>query len=433
MTSDSLVVVGLNHKTAPVGLLERLAIPEEMLPKALHHLTTYEHLLEGAILSTCNRLEVYAVATKFHGGAQDLRNFIAEFCHAAPEEFADHLYTYHDDAALRQLFRVAAGVDSLIVGESEILGQVRRALQAAADEGAAKRVISAAFTRALRVGKRVRTETAIGRNPASISSAAVELAKTAFPTRSLRGKTVAIVGAGKMGRLAARALGDAGANDVSVLNRNPERARELADLVGGRARGLEDLEGTVATSDILICSTTAPTMVIDRPLVERALDVRTSNDPLIIVDIAVPRDVDPSVAELPGVTLWDIDDLHAVVRSTVDGRSVEVVKAETVIDDETAGFLEWQRAASIGPAVAALLEKANSIRKSEVDRASGRLKELTADQHDAVDQMSRRIVAKLLHTPVSRSKELADSKQGQQYLDALRVLFDLDDEEPATD
>jgi glutamyl-tRNA reductase len=433
VTSDCLVVVGLNHKTAPVDLLERLAISDEMLPKALHQLTTYEHVLEGAILSTCNRLEVYAVATKFHGGAQDLRNFIAEFCHAAPEEFADHLYTYHDDAALRQLFRVAAGIDSLIIGESEILGQVRRALQTATEEGAAKRVIGAAFTRALRVGRRVRAETAIGRNPASISSAAVELAKTAFPSRSLRDKIVAIVGAGKMGRLAARALADAGVDDVSVTNRTAERAKALADLVGGQPRGLEDLERTVASSDILICSTTAPTMVIDRPLVENALRVRTTNDPLIIVDISVPRDVDPAVGELPGVTLWDIDDLRAVVRSTVDGRSAEVERADAVIESESAGFLDWQRAASIGPAVAALLEKANSIRRSELDRASGSLKELTADQHEAVDRVTRRIVAKLLHTPVNRSKELADSNQGQQYLDALRVLFDLDDEDTVTD
>jgi glutamyl-tRNA reductase len=395
----------------------------------LHQLTTYEHILEGAILSTCNRLEVYAVATKFHGGAQDLRNFIAEFCHAAPEEFADHLYTYHDDAALRQLFRVASGIDSLIVGESEILGQVRRALKHAIEEGAAKRVVGAAFTRALRVGKRVRTETAIGRNPASVSSAAVELAKTAFPSRSLRDKTVAIVGAGKMGKLAARALADAGAHDVSVLNRSAERAEALADLIGGRALGLEELERTISQVDILICSTTAPTMVIERSLVEGALRARDSNDPLIIVDISVPRDVEPSVAELPGVTLWDIDDLHAVVRSTVGGRSAEVVKAEAVIDTESARFLDWQRAVSIGPAVSSLLERANAIRESELARASARLNELTPEQHAAVDQVTRRIVAKLLHSPVNRSKELADSKQGEQYLDALRVLFDLDDDE----
>jgi glutamyl-tRNA reductase len=310
---------------------------------------------------------------------------------------------------------------------------VRRALQAAAEEGAAKRVVTAAFTRALRVGKRVRTETAIGRNPASISSAAVELAKTAFPSRSLRDKTVGIVGAGKMGRLAARALADAGVDDVSVTNRTAERAKALADMVGGRPRGLEDLERTVASSDILICSTTAPTIVLDRPLVENALSARASNDPLIIVDISVPRDVDPSVGELPGVTLWDIDDLHAVVRSTVDGRSAEIAKAEAVIDAESAGFLEWQRAASIGPAVASLLDKANAIRKTELERASGRLADLTADQHAAVDHVTRRIVAKLLHTPVRRSKELADSKEGQQYLDALRVLFDLDDEDAASD
>lgn len=428
MTSNCLVVVGLNHKTAPVDLLERLAVSEERLPKALHHLTTYEHLLEGAILSTCNRLEVYAVATKFHGGAQDLRNFIAEFCHAAPEEFADHLYTYHDDAALRQLFKVSAGIDSMIVGESEILGQVRRALQHAVEEDAAKRVIGAAFTRALRVGRRVRTETAIGRNPASVSSAAVELAKTAFPSRSLRDKTVAIVGAGKMGRLAARALAQAGAHDVSVLNRSSERAEALADLVGGRAMGLEDLERTLSSVDILICSTTSPATVIDHDLAERALAVRTSNDPLIIVDISVPRDVDPEVGKLPGVTLWDIDDLHAVVRSTVHGRSSEIAKAEALIDDETAHFLDWQRATSVGPAVTALLEKADAVRQSELARASARLGDLTPDQREAVEQVTRRIVGKLLHTPVARSKELADSKQGQQYLDALRVLFDLDDD-----
>ena len=269
--------------------------------------------------------------------------------------------------------------------------------------------------------------------PLSISSAAVELAKTAFPSRSLRDKTVAIVGAGKMSQLAARALADAGVHEVSVTNRSAERAKALADLVGGQPRGLDELEGTVASSDILICSTTAPTIVLDRPLVEGALKARTSNDPLIIVDIAVPRDVDPSVGELPGVTLWDIDDLHAVVRSTKDGRSVEVEKAEAIIDAESAGFLEWQRAASVGPAVASLLDKADSIRKAELERASGRLHDLTADQHAAVDQATRRIVAKLLHTPVRRSKELADSKQGQQYLDALRVLFDLDDDEVLTD
>jgi glutamyl-tRNA reductase len=428
VTSNSLVVVGLNHKTAPVDLLERLAVSDEKLPKALHHLITYEHLLEGAVLSTCNRLEVYAVATKFHGGAQDLRNFIAEFCHAAPEEFADHLYTYHDDAAVRQLFRVAAGVDSMIVGESEILGQVRRALQLAEEEGTAKRVIVAAFTRALHVGKRVRTETAIGRNPASISSAAVELAKTAFPSRSLRAKTVAIVGAGKMGRLAARALAEAGAHSVSVLNRSSERARELADLVGGRALGLGDLSETLSSVDILICSTTAPATVIDRELVAGALRQRASNDPLIIVDIAVPRDVDPGVGELPGVTLWDIDALHGVVQSTVHGRSAAIEKAESIINAETSRFLEWQRAVSVGPAVSLLLERADSIRDAELQRASARLKDLTDDERGAVEQVTRRIVAKLLHTPVTRSKELADSKQGQQYLDALRVLFDLDDD-----
>lgn len=428
MTSDCLVVVGLNHKTAPVGLLEHLAISDEMLPKALHQLTGYEHVLEGAILSTCNRLEVYAAASKFHGGAQDLRNFVAEFCHAAPEEFADHLYTYHDDAALRQLFRVAAGIDSLIVGESEILGQVRRAQQVAMEEGAAKRVVGAAFARALRVGRRVRSETAIGRNPASVSSAAVELAKTAFPSGSLEGRTVAILGAGKMGRLAARALARAGAAEVKVINRSIESAEALARLVGGRAAGLEELESTLAATDILICSTTAPAVVIDRGMVAGALHRRAAGTPLTIVDIAVPRDVDPAVGALSGVTLWDIDDLQGLVRSTVDARSVEIPKAEAIIDAESAAFLDWQRAASVGPAVAGLLERADAIRIAEIDRASAQLQDLSSEQHAAVDRVTRRIVAKLLHGPIDRSRELADSNQGRRYLDALRVLFDLDDD-----
>ena len=433
MTTDPLVVVGVNHRTAPVGLLERLAISEEAIPKALHQLMTYEHVLEGAVLSTCNRLEVYAAATRFHGGAQDLRNFIAEFCHVAPEDFGDHLYTYHDEGALRQLFRVAAGVDSLIVGESEILGQVRRALHAAVEQGTAKRVVATAFTRALRVGKRVRTETAIGRNPASVSSAAVELARTAFASRSLTGRTVAIVGAGKMGRLAARALAQAGARDVSVLNRSPESAQALAGLVGGQPGGLDQLEPVLASSDIVICSTTAPSTVIDRAMVQRALEERPAGSPLTIVDIAVPRDVEPSVRDLPGVTLWDIDDLQKVVRSSVDTRSAEIGAAEAIIDSESAAFLAWQRAASVGPAVAALLEKADAVRSSELERASRRLGPLTADQQAALEQMTRRLVAKLLHAPVTRSKELADSKQGGQYLDALRVLFDLDEQDPLSE
>ena len=423
----SIVVVGLNHKTAPVDVLERLSIADERLPKALHQLSTYEHVLEGAILSTCNRIEAYAVVSKFHGGAQDLRNFFAEFCHIAPEDFADQLYTYHDEGALRHLFRVAAGIDSMVVGESEILGQVRRAYQRAADEGMIHRVLGAAFRQTLRVGKRARTETSIGHNPVSVSSAAVELARRAWPDGSLDGKKVAIVGAGKMGRLAAQALKASGAGDVTVVNRSEERGRDLAETFGAVSRSFGDLVPVLAESDIVICSTTSPQTVIDRPLLEGARQ-GAGGRPLFVVDIAVPRDVDPAVADLPGVVLRDIDDLRGVVEGAVGARMGEVGRVEELIAEELDRFSQWQRSTEIAPTAAALVEKADGIRAAEMERIAGHLAAMTPEQRDAVDHLSRRMVAKLLHAPLKSARDLAGSKQGQLYLTALQELFGLSDE-----
>lgn len=423
----SIVVVGLNHKTAPVDLLERLSISEERLAKALHQLATYEHVLEGAVLSTCNRIEAYAVVSKFHGGAQDLRNFFAEFCHVAPEDFADDLYTYHDEGAMRHLFRVAAGIDSMVVGESEILGQVRRAYQRAADEGMVHRVLGAAFRQALRVGKRARTETSIGHNPVSVSSAAVELARRAWRDGTLEGKKVAIVGAGKMGRLAAQALGASGAGDVTVVNRSEERGRDLAETFGATSRPFEELEDVLRTSDIVICSTTSPQTVIDRSLVERARRGRDAQ-PLFVVDIAVPRDVDPAVGSLPGVVLRDIDDLRDVVEGNLGARLGEVGRVEELIAEELDRFSQWQRSTEIAPTAAALVEKAEALRAAEMERIAPHLETMTQAQRDAVDHLSRRMVAKLLHAPLKTARDLAGSKQGQLYLTALRELFELSDE-----
>lgn len=423
----SIVVVGLNHKTAPVDLLERLSISEERLGKALHQLATFEHVLEGAILSTCNRIEAYAVVSKFHGGAQDLRNFFAEFCHVAPEDFADDLYTYHDEGALRHLFRVAAGIDSMVVGESEILGQVRRAYQRAADEGMVHRVLGAAFRQALRVGKRARTETSIGHNPVSVSSAAVELARRAWPDGTLDGRAVTIVGAGKMGRLAARALAASGAGDVTVVNRTEERGRDLAETFGATSRPFEELEDVLRDSEIVICSTTSTQTVIDRSLVERARRGREA-EPLFIVDIAVPRDVEDEVGTLPGVVLRDIDDLRGVVEGNLGARLGEVGRVEELIADELDRFSQWQRSTEIAPTAAALVSKADAIRAAELERIAPQLASMTQEQRDAVDHLSRRMVAKLLHAPLKSARELAGSKQGQLYLNALRELFELSDE-----
>ncbi|MFN2389563.1 MAG: glutamyl-tRNA reductase [Actinomycetota bacterium] len=423
-----LIAVGLNHKTAPIGLLERLAIADEQLPKALHELDNREHLLESVVLSTCNRIEIYAAATKFHGGAQDLRNFLAEFCHVAPEDFVDHLYTYHDEGAVGHLFRVVSGIDSMIVGESEILGQVRRAFQTAVQEGAARRVLGAAFRQALRVGKRARTETAIGRNPISISSAAVDLARRAFEGGSLEGKKVLIVGAGKMGHLAARALAASGATDVTIANRTEERARALAHIFDARSVGLEDLGAALTGADIAICSTTATETVLSRDVVARAAAARGGRPPLLVVDIAVPRDVDPAAASIEGVILRDIDDLRGVVESGLGSRLAEVAKVESIIAAEIQRFVGWERATQIAPTVGALVDKAESIRASEVRRAVPGFEGLTAEQRAMVDQLTKRIVAKLLHAPIDKAKELASSKQGDVYRVALRELFELDDE-----
>ena len=423
----SIVVVGVNHRTAPIELLERLAISEEQLPKALHQLDTYDHILEGVILSTCNRVEVYASVSKFHAGTQDVKNFISEFCHVAPEDFADLAYTYHDEGAMKQLLRVASGIDSLVVGESEILGQVRRAFQSARDEGTLHRVLEAAARYAMQVGKRARAETAIGRNPVSVSSAAVELARRAFEDRDLSSKSVAILGAGKMGRLAAQALAQSGASDITVVNRSDARAAELASLFRAEARPLEDLPSVLARTDILISSTTATQTVVGRELVTEAVTQRAGR-PLLIVDIAVPRDVDPSVADVEGVFLRDIDDLKSVVAAGLGSRLAEIGKVEAIIDSELARFVEWERSSEVDPSIAALLTRAEELRSSEVEKLLGRTKSMSEQDRAAVDRATRRIVSKLLHDPIEKTRRLSASKQGHVYAAALRELFGLDDE-----
>ena len=423
-----IVVVGVNYRTAPIDLLERLAISEEEMPKALHQLDTCDHVLEGVIVSTCNRVEVYAAVSKFHAGTQDVKNFISEFRHVAPEDFADIAYTYHDEGAIKQLLRVASGIDSMVVGESEILGQVRRAFESAREEGTSRRVLGAACRSAMRVGKRARTETAISRNPVSVSSAAVELARRAFEDRNLAGKKVAILGAGKMGRLAARALHASGATDITVVNRTEERAREVAEIFDAAPRALEDLPSVVANVDILISSTTASQTIVDRELVEAATADRDL--PLLIVDIAVPRDVDPAVSDLRGVFLRDIDDLKSVADEGLGNRLAEVGKVEAIIDAELSRFLEWERSSEVGPSIADLLAKAEEIRGKEVERMLGR-SSLSDKDREAIDRMTARIVSKLLHVPIEKVRNLASSKQGHVYATALRELFGLDDESSA--
>jgi glutamyl-tRNA reductase len=419
-----VVVVGVNHKTASLELLERLTIPLERLPKALHQLGNYEHILEGVVVSTCNRTEVYCVTSKFHGGVGDMRNFLGEFCHLAPEDFADALYTYHDDAAIRHLFRVAAGLDSMILGESEIQGQLRRSFGAALEEGLAQQVLGAAFRSALRVGKRARTETSISRNPVSFSTAAVDLARR--EVGDVAGKAVTIVGSGEMARLAGQAFAAAGAGRLTVVNRTQERAHELAAALGATPRTFDELEKVVGQSDIVVSSTTAVEPVVHPDVVSAALAARGGHSPLVAIDMAMPRDFDARVADLPGVVLRDISDMRDIVELSMGSRLAEMQAVDRIIAAELERFLEWERSGDAGPTASALVQKAEAIRSAEVkrlERAS-----LTTEQQEAVERATKRIVAKLVHTPLTRAHELAGSKQGYVYLSAIRELFDLDDE-----
>ncbi|HUF84439.1 MAG TPA: glutamyl-tRNA reductase [Acidimicrobiia bacterium] len=423
----SLVVVGLNHRTVPVELLERMAVPPSALPKALHGLTQREHLAEVVLLSTCNRTEVSARYTTFHPAVQDVLDFLADQSAIDPDEITDHLYTYHDDAAVAHLFGVAAGVDSMIVGEAEILGQVREAWLVAEREGTTGQLVSRVFRQAIAVGKRSRTETAIGRNPASISSAAVAVAGERLG--SLEGRRVLVLGAGDVGEGLAIALGGAGVDEVVVANRTPEHAAALARRVDGRAITLDEVPSELGRADVLLASTAADSVLLERSDFERVMEDRGGRA-LLVVDVAVPRDVDPGVAQVFGVTLLDIDDLKAFAEQSLQQRRQEIGKVREIITAELDRFRVEHSAREVAPLVAALRDRGESVRAAELERFRGRLDGLDSRARDAVEALTRGIVNKLLHDPTVRVKDAAGSPRGDLYADALVELFDLTEPPP---
>jgi glutamyl-tRNA reductase len=414
----SFIVVGLNHRNVPLDLLERMTVPEERLPKALADLVSREHLTEAVVLSTCNRTEVYASAERYHGAMGDIRNSLSEITHVAPEAFADHLYAYHDVAAIAHLFSVAGGLDSAVIGESEILGQVRQAWEAATAEGAAGPGLHLLFRHALEVGKRVRTETGIGRSMTSISSAAVALA--AEQLGSLQGRRVLVLGAGDMGEGMAVALAAGGA-EVLVANRTAERADTLAGRVGGRSVPLFELPDALAEVDVLLTSTGAQSVIVEHGEVAEIVERRTGRE-LLIIDVAVPRDVDPAAAELPGVTLLDMDDLRAFADRGVAERRREATKAHDIVDEEVSRFRELSTARQVAPVITAIREHVEQLRAAESERLG---RKLTDAERAAVDTVTRSVVAKLLHEPTVQLKDAAGTVRGERLADALRELFGL--------
>jgi glutamyl-tRNA reductase len=418
----SLVAIGLNHRTAPLELLERMAIDAARMPKALGDVATRANLSEAVVLSTCNRIEVYAVAERFHGGFDDVRDFLAESAFLAPEDFADHLFVWHGEEAVAHLFEVAAGLDSAVLGESEILGQVGDAWHVAREEGATSASLNLLFRHALEVGKRVRTETGIARGITSLSQAAVALA--ADRLGGLAGRRALVVGAGDMGDGMAMALARSGVDELLVANRSAGPAEALAERAGGRAISLFELTDHLAGVDLLLTSTGASSPVVEHADVLRAMEQRPDR-PLLVIDIAVPRDVDPAVGTIPGVTVLDMDDLRAFAAAGAAGRQAEAAGARAIVDTAVERYLDEVSARGAVPVIRSLRDRAESVRQAELDRVAARLAGLDDQQRDAVEAATRAIVAKLVHEPIVRVKDAAGSAKGDRLADSLRDLFDL--------
>jgi len=416
----SLVLIGISHRVAPVELRERVALGIDEAAALARELA--EAAGEAVCLSTCNRTELYLAGEEtLPDAAARAVTALTERAGLEETDLRAVLYRLEDEAAGIHLFRVAAGLDSMVPGEGEILGQVRDAFEA----GTTGPLLDRLFSQAIHAGKKVRTETAIAESPASVSSAAAALAEQVFG--DLGGCRVLLVGAGKIGELAARNLVSRGAEIAAVANRSLDKAAEFADRFGARAVTLEDAAGELARVDVVLSSTSAPGHVLTRTDVERALPQRKGR-PLFLIDIAVPRDLDPAIHELDGCYLYDIDDLESVVAQSLAGRRREAGRAEEIVLDEAERFRAWQASRDVVPAIASLRALAEQIRESELERARTRLDRLTEAERRAVEAVTSRIVDKLLHGPTVKMKEAAAGADGAVYADALRHLFGLGDD-----
>ena len=418
-----LALVGISHHRAPVELRELVALPSEEARSLAGRLAARTG--EAVCLSTCNRTELY-LATEDAGRAED--DSAAELVGRSglgSGELLPLLYRLGDEAAALHLFRVAAGLDSLVPGEGEILGQVR----AAYEGGAPGPLLDRLFRQALHVGKKARTSTAIGESPASISSAAASLAEQVFDR--LDGRPVLLVGAGKVGETTARALVARGATIAYVASRSPERARDLVGRFGGEAVELNGVEGALERVDVVVSCTAAQGIVLGRAEVAAAARARKGR-PLFLIDIAVPRDLDPAIRELDGCYLYDIDDLESVVAESLAGRRREAVRAEEIVVAEAERFRAWQASLDVVPAITSLRRRAEEIRIAELAKAEGRLEGLSDAERRTVDSVTAGIVNKLLHLPTVRLKEAA-AAEGPLYADAVRHLFGLGDDGPRSD
>jgi glutamyl-tRNA reductase len=417
----SVLAVGLSHHTAPVPLLERMSINADDVAKVLHELQDSTYVAESLVLSTCNRVEIYAHVSRFHGGVQDVTELLSRLSGVPMEELSNHLYVHYEDRAVQHLFSVACGLDSMVVGEGQILGQIRDAFRVAQEERAVGRVLGELFRHSLRVGKRARTETDIGRAGQSLISVGLRVAEAGLG--SLDGRRALIVGAGAMGALAGSTLQRLGVTELVVANRSADNGDALAQSLGARAIGLDGVADVLTDVDLVISSTGATGIVVTADVVEQAVRERAGR-PIYFLDLALPRDIDPAIRQIPGVGLADLDALRAVLETEGEASDVDAVRR--IVGEEVSVFLGWQRAMRVAPTVVALRSKADQVIEGELQRLTGRLPELGDRERAEVDQAVRRVVEKLLHAPTVRVKELAEAPGGDHYAEALRELFGLD-------
>jgi glutamyl-tRNA reductase len=420
--SAAILAIGASHKTAPLALRERLALPEGRAAHVLREVVSHPEIREAVAISTCNRTEIYMVVGDPVEAESAALGCVSRQVGMRPTELVGSLYSHRDGEAVRHLFEVAAGLDSMIVGEAEVLGQVKRAYELALVEGATGPISNRLFRDALAAGKRVRTETALGRAHDSVSSVAVELARSALG--ELASRTVLVIGAGETAELTARALHQRGAETVFVANRRYDRAIGLAQRFGGRAVRFEDLPNRLLDSDIVVSSTASPHVIVGREDLAEVIEQRGGR-PLLIVDIAVPRDIDPAVRELPGVTLYDMDDLQREAARNLSVQSAEATRARALVEDEAARFDRWAASLDVVPTVAALRDRGEEIVRQVLRENESRWVALGDEDRARVEVLARAIVSRMLHEPTLRLKA-AEGDESYAYVQVLRELFAID-------
>ena len=423
-----LFLLGVSHRTAPVELREKLDFSSRDLGAAVEALVTRSSAAESVVLSTCNRSEIYIASTDADRAREEVVAFLSEYHQLPRDAFMPHLFAHRDMAAAHHLFRVAAGLDSLVVGEPQILGQVKDAFQAASERHCTGPLLSKTFHWAFGVGKRVRSETALGEGAVSVSFAAVALARKIFGR--LEGRRVLVVGAGEISALTAQHLRSQGVAEVVITSRTAAHADALAAQVGGTTVRWADMRRAIADADIVLTATGSQRPIISRDDI-RAVTGRRRQEPLFIIDVAVPRDVDPAVSEIEQVFLYNVDDLQGIVQENLARRGAEIARAEAIVAEEVSRFTVWQRSRRTIPTVVALRQRFDDIRRAELQRLEPRLSGLPADARARVDEVTRLIVEKLLLEPTEQLKALPDEETQASYTEAVNRLFRLGDGESA--